>query len=50
MADALLRGRNIWVKMAVLRNSRREAGWAQRNKRFWAQAEKLFARLSLAVQ
>ena len=33
---ALSRGRNIWVKIAVLRNSRREAGCAQRNTRFWA--------------
>ena len=33
--NQLLRGRNIWVKIAVLRNSRREAGCAQRNTRFW---------------
>ena len=32
----LSRGRNIWVKIPVLRNSRREAGCAQRNARFWA--------------
>ena len=34
--NQLLRGRNIWVKIAVLRNSRREAGCAQRNTRFRA--------------
>ena len=33
---ALLRGRNIWVKIAVLCISRLEAGCAQRNTRFWA--------------
>ena len=36
LAVALLRWRNFWVKIAVLRNSRREAGCAQRNARFWA--------------
>ena len=35
-AVALLRWRNIWVKIAVLRNSRREDGCTQRNTRFWA--------------
>ena len=33
---ALLSGRNIWVKVAVWRNSRREAGCAQRKTRLWA--------------
>ena len=30
----LLRGRNLWVKIAVLRNNRREVGYEQRNARF----------------
>ena len=33
---SLLRGRNFWFKLAVLRDSRREAGCAQRNQRFLA--------------
>ena len=38
LAVALLRGRNNWVKIAVFRNSRREAGCAQRkNAVFGAQ-------------
>ena len=40
LAVALLRGRSISVKIAVLRNSRREAGCAQCNTRFWRFCEK----------
>ena len=53
-AVALLRWRNIWVKIAVLRNSRREAACEQRNTRFWvrnifAAGEKMCCGLFFAV-
>ena len=45
----MLRWRNIWVKIAVLRNRRRKAGCAQRNTRFWASAKKNVAAIFFAV-
>ena len=36
VAVAFLRWHNIWLKIAVLGNSRCEAGCPQRNTRFWA--------------